>query len=191
MARKAKKMLNKHNFPIRRVNPINGRITMETMPHTVMIPGEELSLFITEEGVLRSKKLRGRGNSAACTGSLCVYQQREVIDHPVTGVTDFLYSRVFIQSDDKKKICYGYEHSDAWFPKMNDLKGGHDQILKKIRENGGPILIKLRPIANTPPHDRVGNINGSMPRRSSKKRGAHLRAMVGAYGIEVAYSAEE
>ena len=181
-----RKMPYKHNFPIRRTHPISGTITMENQPHKVFVPTEIVTLLLTEHAVKRSKELHGRGNSQTCSGSLCVYQQRDCFTHPVTGVTDFLYSRVFIQSDDKKKECYGYMHSAPWFPKLNDQKGGHDKLLAKLKENKGPLSIVLRPIEYQPPAPH-GNRTGTRPRRSARKRGTHLRAAVGTYGFDTAY----
>jgi len=188
--KRPKKMAYKHNFPIRRVHPITGAISMENQPHKVLIPGEPVTLLLTADAVIRSKKLHGRGNSQTCSGSMCVYAQRNCFEHPVTGVSDFLYSRAFIQSDHKKLECYGYSHDADWFPKLNDKKGGHDALLARIKENGGPIPIVLRPIEETKPHDRIGRITGKMPRRSAKKRGTHLRAAVGTYGFDAMYSKE-
>lgn len=190
MARRPKKLNRKHNFPTRRVNPITGQITMENQPHTVLIPIEPVTIYLTEEGVQRSKKLRGRGNSQTCSGSVCVYLQRDLFSHPVTGVVDFNYSRAHVQSDAARHECYGYEHNCGWFPKLNDRKGGHDLILEKIKENGGPIAVELYPIREQRfSGAKAGNRTGSRPRRSPKKRGAHLRATVGMYGFEEAYKA--
>jgi hypothetical protein len=191
MAKRPRKMKNKHNFPVRRVNPITGEITMENQSHTVLVPPEPVTLLLNEDGVLRSKGLRGRGNSQTCSGSLCVYMQRNCFSHPVTGVTDFLYARAFLQSDAKKRECYGYVHECSWFPKLNDQKGGHDLLLAKIKENGGPIQITLRPIYRENSHFRVGKKSGVRPRRSPKHRGSHLRATVGSYGFDEAYTNQD
>jgi hypothetical protein len=179
----------KHLFYLRQVNPMTGKITMDKQPHTVFIPSVPIKLHITADRVLLSKKMRGRGDSSRCTGSVCVWSEREQIPHDVTGVCDFNYSTVHIQSNSGRRECYGYTHKEAWFPKLNDRKDGHDKILEKIKEAGGPIEIDLYPIEARPyqGNSSRGKKDGTKKRRSPKHRGAHLRAIIGQHGFEAAY----
>jgi hypothetical protein len=189
MSKRPKKMRLKHPFYFRVVNPMTGKITMDKQPHTVLIPSVPIKLHITEDGVITSKKMRGRGDSSRCTGSVCVWRERDQIPHDVTGVTDFNYSTVHIQSNSRRRECYGYTHKQPWFPKLNDRKDGHDKILEKIKENGGPIEIELYPIEARPYQgsDSRGKQNGTKPRRSPRHRGAHLRAVIGERGFDAGY----
>ena len=50
---------------------------------------------------------------------------------------------VFLESAEGE--CYGYNHNGQWFVTMNDRKGGHDEILKYLKENGDQV-ITLTPI---------------------------------------------
>jgi hypothetical protein len=189
MPKRPKKMRAKHMFYIRQVNPMTGKISMDKQPHTVLIPREPITIHITSDRVIRSKNLRGRGDSQRCTGSVCVWDERHQIEHDVTGVCDFNYSTVHIQSSNERRECYGYTHSQPWFPKLNDRKDGHDKILEKLKEAGGQIDMELSPITSRPYQGAAsrGKKNGSKPRRSPKHRGAHLRAIIGAYGVDAGY----
>lgn len=67
MPKRRKKMKNMHNFLVRKINPITGKITIVKEPHVVLVPPEPVTLSLTKEGILQSKKLRGRGNSNTCS----------------------------------------------------------------------------------------------------------------------------
>ena len=193
--KKPKQMKSRHNFVMLYKNPLTGKIVRGFKPAKVLIPTEDVYLEITKHGVLRSKKLKGRGSTQLCSGAICSVEQASRFPHEVTGTCDFQDTRVFIGSKDTglgPDECYGYEGEFEWFTKMNDKKGGHDEILQMIEERDGPLLLHLRPIKR-----RTGYVKGTGRRgsntsgpsggeRDRKRKGHHARqARIGREAVDV------
>jgi hypothetical protein len=181
MAKRIKRMKNDHGFLMLYKNPLTGKMKKGPAMAKVLIPSEPLTLDITANGVLRSKRLKGRGSTQLCSGAVCVVEQQGRIYHPVTGTVDFQDSRAFLASKEDGRgptECYGYQHDDGWFVKINDEKGGHDKLLQMIADNDGqPLQLHLKPIGPNLSTGRKGSTTSgpSGPKRLGLK-GHHLRA---------------
>jgi hypothetical protein len=182
-----KAMKNAHNFHERKTHPITGKISKRKVPHTVLMPPEDVTLTITEKMLDQSSKLRGRGDSMRCPGACCVFNHQTVFPIPITGVVDFNYSTVHIQTDDRPghETCLGYKLAEHWFPKENDKKGGIELLRRRVRDNGGSLDLHLTPIEPVKYAGKQGKTTNAKPRRPSENRGRgiHLRAYMVESGV--------
>jgi hypothetical protein len=143
---------------------------------------EPVALQLDAGTVERSMKIDGAGNTAKCSGSVCIYEHRDLFPHPVIGWTDFTYSRAFIASKlDSHGLpseCVAYEHDNNAMARLNDGPDGHKKLLAKIRKYG-PITLRLKPYRPRSEVGRPGAHRATTGVRSPLRRiGANLRFAV-------------
>jgi hypothetical protein len=151
-----------------------------------MVPVDPI---LTSNHLRKSIRLKGRGNSQTCSGSICIIDNRGLFPHPVEGYCDFTDTRAWIMSkwETKKRgggwhaECVEYEHSEGWLSKANDLRGGAQKLLEEFEKTGGNgRTLHLRPMPKSQLKIGKGGYRNNEPSRrdgsrTPKLRGAKLR----------------
>jgi hypothetical protein len=156
---------------------------------------EPVDVTLTAAHARRSIKLKGRGNTQTCPGSLCLKDHSALFPHKTDGhFVDWLYNRAFVSC---AVNAYGlptkfvrYAH-DTSFAQLQDLLGGQQKLLAKL-EKDGPLVIRLRPPPKHGPQPKgrpEGGRNGSRKPKTAHVlgglRGAKRRRAVVALGLKV------
>lgn len=154
----------------------------------------EVVPILTANHLRKSMRLKGRGNSQTCSGSICIIDNRGLFPHPCEGYCDFSDSRAWIMSkwETKKRgggwiaECVQYEHSEGWLSMANDIKGGAQKLLEELQREGGEgRALRLKPMPKRqlvsgkgadPKTIPSGRRDGSRTRkpRAAKLRRAHM-----------------
>jgi hypothetical protein len=115
---------------------------------------ESVAPVLTPNHVRRSMRLKGRGNSQTCSGSICMIENKGLFPHNVVGYSDFTDVRAWIMSKWEPKKggginaeCVQYAHSAGWLSKANDRSGGAQSLLADLEAEGGDgRTLHLRPM---------------------------------------------
>ncbi len=174
----------RHAFRFRIRLPSGEERTFTKWAEVVRAKGP-VDIKLIEQHLLHSMKMKGMGNTALCTGSVCTQAHKDKFPHPITGYTDWLPSTCFVVSKDDADgfpaICVQYEHNEDFW-KLNDTKAGQQKLLRRLRE-GGPITIRLR----VPRHQKFKPASYPGSNTGEKKRfqprGANLRFAVAQAGL--------
>jgi hypothetical protein len=187
VARKSRSKFSpvRHPFLYELRFPANGKHVTKKAMAKVRYSHKPVTIELTAAHVRKSMKLKGVGNTSACSMAICAAQHADQFPHKVEGHIDWNYCRAFIVSKvDKAGLpseCYAYEHDDE-IAKLNDTAGGQRKLLALI-ERDGPITIKLKPYRKRSTKGRTGKGRGTTDaRKKIIGKGAKLRYAVAQFG---------
>jgi len=142
-----KRAIPRHAFPFE-VPLNNGKIQKVKILAKVRHATKAVDLELTEPDVDKAMKMKGRGNMATCAMAQCADRLSEQFPHGYVGFIDWLLKTTFVASKLNAQglpiECYKYEHRDN-VAHLFDDKDGEKMLIAKIRENGGKLVIKLKP----------------------------------------------